>query len=305
MAPMGSGLYRAQADALVIEAQAKRRLADEYDAAQARGEVRKAGQNRTARTLAAQGVEACGAADIGFSRRAIKENNELRDAEVADPGIVRSTVDEAVANREEPTRVEVRHAACRAQRVHLAHAQEVVGPHDRVTQISKTLSGASMNVIDHDRMIAKLLALLADLGWQPAPGGDAIDQLARLELLLGDDAAFVAGREHPSTVARWAALAEAEGRPIGFKAGISAGSPWLYVAGRLLDHIERTSGLPARRVAETRHRKLIEMRARAQRSAPNARPRAASARETCENIGSTLALDPDQPMPEPRAVGME
>ncbi len=31
--------YRAQADALDIEAQAKRRLADEYDAAQARGEV--------------------------------------------------------------------------------------------------------------------------------------------------------------------------------------------------------------------------------------------------------------------------
>jgi hypothetical protein len=34
-----AAVYRAQADALVIEAQAKRRLADEYDAAQARGEV--------------------------------------------------------------------------------------------------------------------------------------------------------------------------------------------------------------------------------------------------------------------------
>jgi hypothetical protein len=31
--------HRAQADALEIEAQAKRRLADEYDAAQDRGEV--------------------------------------------------------------------------------------------------------------------------------------------------------------------------------------------------------------------------------------------------------------------------
>lgn len=33
-----SAVYRAQADALEIESMAKRRLADEYDAAQARGE---------------------------------------------------------------------------------------------------------------------------------------------------------------------------------------------------------------------------------------------------------------------------
>lgn len=37
--------YRAQGDALNIEAQAKRRLADEYDAAQARGEVARLGDN--------------------------------------------------------------------------------------------------------------------------------------------------------------------------------------------------------------------------------------------------------------------
>ena len=36
-------VYRAQADALLIEAQAKIRLADEYDAAQERGEVGKSG----------------------------------------------------------------------------------------------------------------------------------------------------------------------------------------------------------------------------------------------------------------------
>jgi hypothetical protein len=35
-----TGAHRAQADALEIEAGAKRRLADEYDAAQERGEVR-------------------------------------------------------------------------------------------------------------------------------------------------------------------------------------------------------------------------------------------------------------------------
>ncbi len=41
--------HRAQADALVIEAAAKRRLADEYDAAQERGEVRKDGQRGKSR----------------------------------------------------------------------------------------------------------------------------------------------------------------------------------------------------------------------------------------------------------------
>lgn len=37
--------YRAQGDALNIEAQAKRRLADEHDVAQARGEVARLGDN--------------------------------------------------------------------------------------------------------------------------------------------------------------------------------------------------------------------------------------------------------------------
>jgi len=41
--------HRAQADALTIEAQAKRRLADEYDAAQDRGEVASRGGERSGR----------------------------------------------------------------------------------------------------------------------------------------------------------------------------------------------------------------------------------------------------------------
>ncbi|MGY3238360.1 hypothetical protein ACVWZ4_001008 [Bradyrhizobium sp. USDA 4472] len=44
-------------------------------------------------------------------------------------------------------------------------------------------------------------------------GGDAIDQLATLELLRRDDPAFVSGRD-TSTLARWAAAAEDEGAPI-------------------------------------------------------------------------------------------
>jgi len=90
-----------------------------------------------------------------------------------------------------------------------------------------------------------------------------------LELLRSDDAALVGGRD-TSTGARWAAAAEDEGEPIAIKVGTS----WLFVTTRLLGYIERTSGLYSRREAETRLRKLIEMRAGAQSPSQAARPSA-------------------------------
>jgi hypothetical protein len=99
--------HRAQADALEIEAGAKRRLADEYDAAQERGEVvgPKGGGDSTVpvRTAAT-------AADLGLTRKQIHEAREVRDAELADPGIVRRTLDEAIDDGEEPTRAKVKRA---------------------------------------------------------------------------------------------------------------------------------------------------------------------------------------------------
>jgi hypothetical protein len=161
------------------------------------------------------------------------------------------------------------------------------------------LYGASMIVIDRDRTVAQLLAVLAELGWHPTPGGDAIDQLANLELLRCDDAALVGGRD-TSTLARWAQAAEDEGEPIAFKVG----GAWMFITWRLLDFIERKFKLPARREAETKLRKLREMRASAQQSTSNARTRAASASETCDTIDSTLALEPDHAIPEPRAANV-
>jgi hypothetical protein len=157
-----------------------------------------------------------------------------------------------------------------------------------------------MILIDGDKMIAQHLAMLAELGWHPPPAGDAIDQLANLELLRADDAALVGGRRDTSTLARWAQAADDEGEPIAFKVG----GAWMFITGRLLDFIERKFKLPARREAETKLRKLREMRASAQQSPSNASQRAALASETCDNIDSKLALDPDQPMPDPRAVGL-
>lgn len=73
------------ANALEIDAQAKRRLADEYDAAQERGEVKANGGDRVSTVSRRNSAPA--AADIGLRRDQIHEAREIRDAEDADPGI--------------------------------------------------------------------------------------------------------------------------------------------------------------------------------------------------------------------------
>lgn len=98
--------HRAQADALEIEAAAKRRLADEYDAAQARGEVM-----GRARSCVGDDNAPATAADLGLRRDQIHDARLLRDAEAADPGIVRRTLDAKLERGEEPTRSAVRRAA--------------------------------------------------------------------------------------------------------------------------------------------------------------------------------------------------
>ncbi len=104
--------HRAQADALEIEALAKRRLADEYDDAQARGEVASATGNRGNQWTVPDGNGApASAASLGLSRKDIYDARLIRDAERADPGLVRRTLDERLAQGEEPTRAALRRAA--------------------------------------------------------------------------------------------------------------------------------------------------------------------------------------------------
>jgi hypothetical protein len=90
--------FRAQADALEIEAAAKRRLADEYDAAQERGEIAKSGDTlRNGPGVPKRNAGKATAADVGLSRKEIHEARAIRDAEERDPGIVQRTVDAAIA----------------------------------------------------------------------------------------------------------------------------------------------------------------------------------------------------------------
>ena len=100
--------HRAQADALEIEAQAKRRLADEYDAAQERGDVASSHDGKLGRSQPER-LKAT-ASDLGLTRKDIHEARIIRDAEKADPGIVRRTLDEAIEAGEEPTRTKVKRA---------------------------------------------------------------------------------------------------------------------------------------------------------------------------------------------------
>ena len=99
--------HRAQADALEIEAAAKRRLADEYDAAQARGEVKRNGGDRSS----VEDHNTASSADLGLRRDQIHDARLIRDAETAEPGLVRRTLDDRLERGEEPTRSALRRAA--------------------------------------------------------------------------------------------------------------------------------------------------------------------------------------------------
>jgi hypothetical protein len=97
--------HRAQADALVIVSQAQCRLADEYDAAQKRGEViGTSGGNPDLLTNRSQPERLATVEDIGLTRKLIHQARRIRDAEKRQPGIVRRTLDQQLAHGEEPSR---------------------------------------------------------------------------------------------------------------------------------------------------------------------------------------------------------
>jgi hypothetical protein len=94
-------VHRSQAHALAIRARAEMRLAEEYDAAQDRGEVGKRGDFGG---VTSRGEDTPTAADLGLSHKDIHEFRSIRDAEHAEPGVVQKTIDKIVERGEEPTR---------------------------------------------------------------------------------------------------------------------------------------------------------------------------------------------------------
>ena len=106
--------HLAQADALEIEAAAKRRLADEYDAARARGEVAGHGGGRNFKVdvsnletaprdvggVSRENTQSSTLAEISLRRDQIHKARQLRDAEDVDPGIARRTLGEKLQRSE-------------------------------------------------------------------------------------------------------------------------------------------------------------------------------------------------------------
>lgn len=102
--------YRVQADALEIESMASLRLANEYDAAQARGEVAGKGGRRGNQHGSVGDTNVATAADVGLSRTQVFEARQMRDAIEREPGIVRAALDEMLAARADPTRAALKRA---------------------------------------------------------------------------------------------------------------------------------------------------------------------------------------------------
>lgn len=100
--------HRSQADALEIEAAAKRILADEYDAVQPEA-AKKGGRPKT--VPAENGFTA---KEVGLGRKEIHDAREHRDAEVAQPGVVKAALEAAIADKREPSRTVVRAAVSSA-----------------------------------------------------------------------------------------------------------------------------------------------------------------------------------------------
>jgi hypothetical protein len=106
---MLAACHRMQADALMIEARAQIRLADEYDAAQDRGDMQKRGAVGT-KVLDGNFSQAT-LAEIGITKAQIHAARQIRDTEQRTPGMIKKTVDAKLDAGEEPTRADVRRAA--------------------------------------------------------------------------------------------------------------------------------------------------------------------------------------------------
>lgn len=101
-----ASVYRSQADALEIEAMAKRRLADEYDAAQDGGQFAKQGEHRK-QDIEHENVLSSPkfvTEDIGLSPQDIYDLRKVRDAEVASPGIHKVVANDLAEAGIAPTR---------------------------------------------------------------------------------------------------------------------------------------------------------------------------------------------------------
>lgn len=88
-------VHRAQAHATFIRARAEMRLAEEYDAAQDRGEVARQGAHVSDGNMRASDI---------LPRKDLHEARKFRDAERESPGLIQRSLNAMIERGEEPTR---------------------------------------------------------------------------------------------------------------------------------------------------------------------------------------------------------
>lgn len=131
--------HRVQADALEIEAAAKRRLADEYDAAQEREEISSHGGDRSKFP-----EQKLAPATKIVPPKELHEARLIRDAEKESPGIIRQALDAMLKSGEEPTKAKVRRTVLKAPK----HKKRARGPRHVAPQETQ-----------HDRDLKMLLGV--------------------------------------------------------------------------------------------------------------------------------------------------
>lgn len=96
-----------QARAAELAAIADTRLADEYRAAQARGEARTRGGDRTSKQSKLPDGK-FGPSDVGLTEKQLHQARQLRDAEKAEPGVIKRLLHEELEAGREPSLAKVR-----------------------------------------------------------------------------------------------------------------------------------------------------------------------------------------------------
>jgi len=156
-------VHRSQAHALAIRARAEMRLAEEYDAAQDRGEV--AGHGRS--KVEADNVTTT--ADLGIRRDEIHEARQLRDAETAEPGLINRALNAMLDRGEEPTRAALKREVIERPKPQMAREPLWVWgrikdfERDGILRISPAIIAAGMTPEMRSEVRAQLPAVLSYL----------------------------------------------------------------------------------------------------------------------------------------------
>ena len=144
-----AAVHQAMKEALLVEARAKMRLADEYGGAQERGEVAKKGGNRS---KLPDEKFAPTAAEVGIDHKDMHEARKLLDAEKASPGKAERVLTEIVERGEAPTKAKFHRAMTDETPAPAKAKAEPVDPERR--KLAK---------LTPDALIDEVLGLRADL----------------------------------------------------------------------------------------------------------------------------------------------